>query len=416
MNEAFIMQKAPKPDHVPDALVFDFDFIMGADYLHDPFAFAEKTRTHAPSVFWTPRNHGHWVIASYETVSAGARDWEIFSSRIMPQEIIDMLLADMPKGVPTPMTALPASVDPPEHGLYRMPVNAAFSPSVAAGLKEEIRGLAVELIEAIKPAGRCELISAVTEPLPIKMFLKLFGLPAERLTEYRDVVKQLTNMQVHDPKEIMKGAQLLVSTYTDALIERRDNPGRDIISMMWKVEIAGKPMTLEVMQSYCLSLFLAGLDTVTNAMAFGTQHLATHPELQAEMRAEPSRIPLVTEELLRLYAFPLPIRRVARDGAFAGVQMKKGEFVHFYLAAANRDPAYFANPEVFMPERERQAHLTFGAGPHRCLGMHLARVELHVYYEELLSRLPSFRLDTAYTTTYHGGITMGPDKVHLIWD
>jgi cytochrome P450 len=401
----------PKPDHVADNLVYDFDYRFDPEFTRDPFARASQIIKEAPPVFWTPRNGGHWMITSFDAVSRAARDPESFSSVLVPPE----RLAHLPADMPTPMTAIPANVDPPLHGLYRAPINPSFSVGTMSSLKGQIRHLAADLIERVRPAGQCELLGDITEPLSVQMFLKLYGLPLERQEEYRTVVKQVTRAGVHDVAKILAGAKLLVETYSDTLIERRDHPRDDIISAMWKLEIDGKPITLELMQSFSLALFLAGLDTVMNAMAHGTRHLALHPELQELLRADPKRIPQVAEELLRLYAFALPVRTVARDLEFERATMKKGEIVHFFLPGANRDPAHFEAPDTFSLERRPAPHLAFGAGPHRCLGMHLARVELHVYYEELLSRLPMIRLDPDRPPVYHGGIVVGPDYLHLLW-
>ncbi len=407
---------APKPAHVAPELVYDFDGYQDAQYLRDPFARATRIGQEAPPVFWTPHNGGHWMVTGYADVTNGLRDFETFSSVLLPKEVLAAMKASMPQGAMSPATALPASVDPPEHTQFRTPLNAVFSPKMALGLKEEIRGLAVELIERVRPLGRCELVADICAMLPVQMFLKIYGLPLERQREYRAIVSAVMSESAHDFNEIMRNSQTLIAAYNDTLVARRDAPRDDVISALWKLEINGEPMTLERMQSYSLSLFLAGLDTVMNAMALGTHHLATHPELQGQIRANPKIIPQVTDELLRLYSFSVPQRIVTRDTVVNGATLKAGDRVWFFLASADRDPRQFKEPACFDLQRENKAHVGFGAGPHRCLGMHLARVELHVFYEELLARLPLFRLDFNYQTSYHGGIVTGPNQLHLRWD
>jgi cytochrome P450 len=407
---------ATRPDHVPTGLVYDFNFNTDPELLRDPFAAADRLLAEAPPVFWTPHNGGNWFVTSFELVCAASRDHVNFTNQLVPKHMKEALLAQLPPGTATPLNTLPSSLDPPEHTAYRAPLNALFSPKVAMNLKEEIRGLAVELIDKVRPNGGCELMSEVTEPLPVQMFLKLFGLPVEKADYYRNVVKSVVTGNVHDIAAIMRNGQMLISTYTPVLIERRDDPQDDIISKMWQLEIEGKPMSLEVMQNYCLSLFLAGLDTVMNAMTYGTRHLALNPGLQAELREDPSQIINMTEEMFRLYSFPNPIRVAARDFEFGGVALKQGDRVHLCLSSADRDPNHFENPEEFDMTRDLKRHVGFGDGVHRCVGMHLARVELHVYYEELLGRLPQFRLDPAKPATFHGGMVVGPDHLHLLWD
>lgn len=416
MEQLDIAVGAKRPDHVPAELVYDYDFNNDPEIARDPFAVADRLLAEAPPMFWTPRNGGHWFVAGFDQVCAVARDHVNFTNQLVPKHMMEAMLAQLPPGTATPLNVLPSSLDPPEHTIYRAPLNALFSPKVALNLKEEIRGLAVDLIEKVRPNGGCELMHEVTEPLPVQMFLKLFGLPVEKAAHYRDVVKNVMTGNVHDVGVMMRAGQTLINTYSPVLIERRDNPQDDILSKMWQLEIEGKPMTLEVMQSYCLSLFLAGLDTVMNAMTYGTRHLAMDPGLQAQLREDPSQIVQMAEEMMRLYSFANPIRVVGRDFEFEGVAMKQGDRVHLGLPSADRDPGHFEDPRKFDMARDLKRHVGFGDGVHRCVGMHLARVELHVYYEELLKRLPPFRLDPDKPATFHGSMVIGPDHLHLLWD
>jgi cytochrome P450 len=161
-------------------------------------------------------------------------------------------------------------------------------------------------------------------------------------------------------------------------------------------------------------LFTAGLDTVMNGMGLGVLHLATHLDLQAKLRADPSLISDASEEMLRRYTFTLPPRWSAKDQEFFGAPMKKGERAILMLPTADLDPKEFESPENFELQRDK-VHIAFGVGPHRCLGSHLARIELNILYEEMLKRLPEFRLDASKPVTYHGGHVWGPDQVHLVW-
>ena len=173
---------APRPAHVPADLVYDFDFNSDPELLRDPFAAADRLLAEAPPVFWTPRNGGNWFVTSFDLVSAAARDHVNFTNQLVPKEMREALLAKLPPGTATPLNVLPSSLDPPEHTIYRAPLNSLFSPKVALNLKEEIRDLAIDLIEKVRPKGSCELMAEITEPLPVQMFLKLFGLPVEKLS------------------------------------------------------------------------------------------------------------------------------------------------------------------------------------------------------------------------------------------
>ena len=186
--------------------------------------------------------------------------------------------------------------------------------------------------------------------------------------------------------------------------------------MLWQVEIDGKPTTIEDLENYGVLLFVAGLDTVMQGMGHGVRHLAMNPDLQAELRADPSLIGEATEELLRRYTFTVPPRRVAKDLTFLGVEMKQNERLMLFLPGADLDGKEYPHPEQFDLKREGPAHIAFNAGPHRCLGSHLARVELNILYEELLARLPTFRLDEEKPPKFHGGHVVGVEELHLAWE
>jgi cytochrome P450 len=145
------------------------------------------------------------------------------------------------------------------------------------------------------------------------------------------------------------------------------------------------------------------------------RHLAANPELQAALRADPGRIPDATEELLRRYTFTIPVRRVAKDAELGGWTLKENESLALYLPAADLDPREFEAPERFDMARKK-AHIAFGAGVHRCLGSHLARLELQVLYGRLLERLPPFRLDPERPARFHAGNIIAVDSLPLRWD
>jgi cytochrome P450 len=175
-------------------------------------------------------------------------------------------------------------------------------------------------------------------------------------------------------------------------------------------------MSVELMEDYCVLLFIAGLDTVINGMGFAVRHLATHPELQDQLRSAPDLIVEAAEEMLRRYSFAIPQRRVGKDCSFAGWDMKENESLVLYYPGANLDPREFEGPENFDLTRENKVHLAFGAGVHRCLGAHLARVELQVLYQQVLGRLPPFRLDPDKSATFHAGNIIAMDSLPIRWD
>ncbi|HEY1076861.1 MAG TPA: cytochrome P450 [Fontimonas sp.] len=416
MSQATLTPAVAKPAHVADSVVYDFDMFADPGLLADPHERILDLLKTAPPVFWTPRNGGHWMLISHAANFSASRDTESFSSEFIPPEKMAMLKSMLPPGSPHIPIAVPINLDPPDHTKYRMPLNRVFSPKAIMALKDSIRALAAELVDGIKDQGHCEFMTALAQPLPVQVFLKMLGLPLSRWEEYRELVRNHLSASNLDPRRMIQSMMGIAASMRDTMLERRDHPQDDILSMLWKVEVDGKQTTLEDMENYGVLLFIAGLDTVMNGMGHGARHLARNPDLQAQLRANPSLVGDATEELLRRYTFTVPPRIIGKDIEFMGVSMKKGDKAMLYLPAADLDASEYANPEQFDLNRENKVHIAFNAGPHRCLGSHLARVELQVLYEEMLARLPPFRLDPAHAPTFHGGHVVGVDSLHLRWD
>jgi cytochrome P450 len=310
----------------------------------------------------------------------------------------------------------PITLDPPLHGKFRAPLQKTFSPKAAMARMEEIRTLCDDLIDRVIAQGHCDFIPAIAEPLPVTVFLKMMGLPVERLGEFRALVHEFLAGTSSDPLTAAKMIRKVADAMTGEIKARRDNPKDDIISLLWQTEIDGEPMTLELMEDYCVLLFIAGLDTVINGMGFAVRHLAMNPDLQDKLRAEPELITEAVEEMLRRYSFAIPMRRVTKDTVLAGRQLNAGDVMALFIPGSGLDAREFVSPEQFDLARETKVHLAFGAGPHRCLGAHLARVELQVLYQQLLKRLPSWRLDPDKPAKFHSGNIIAVDSLPIRWD
>jgi len=418
MSIPTLSEAVPQPPHVPDALVYDFDMFNDPAYLADPHARVLDLLKNAPPIFWTPRFDGHWMVLRYTDNFNAARDTETFSSEMVPQAIIREFMASLPPGTPPIPQPIPITLDPPDHSKYRLPLQRIFSPKTIDKLKGDIRTLTGQLVDNVVARGQCEFMSEIAGPLPVHIFLKMMGLPLERQGEYRQLVKyhlEVASEGGTDFDKAIKSMQNIATSMRDTMIERREHPRDDIISMLWKAEIDGKPMTMEDMENYGVLLFVAGLDTVMNGMGHGVRHLAQNPQLQEQLRANPGLIGEATEELLRRYGFVATLRRVLKDTVFEGIELKAGERVILFLPSANLDSKEFPDPAQFDLRRENKTHITFNAGPHRCLGSHLARLELQTLYELLLARLPTFRLDPARPPKFHCGFIASVDSLHLIW-
>ena len=412
-----ITPAVPKPDHVPDALVYDFDFHFDPDLLASGHKRIAEIVREAPPIFWTPRHGGHWILRSHEAVYKAQRDPDNFSNSPFDYEQVKAMNEKLDDDHKL-LLGLPITVDPPIHTIYRAPLNKTFSPKNVLALKDSIRQLAIELIEKVKPQGHCEFMSAIAEPLPVTIFLRMFGLPLERQAEYRKLVDEhlRTPFQADDQQDTMARQRKIAMVLRETILARKAEPRDDIISMLWQTKIGGEQPTLHDIENYCVILTVAGLDTVMNGMGLGVRHLAMNPDLQARLRADLSLVPEAAEELLRRYTFTVPPRFLKHDVEFEGVTMKQGEMALMFLPGADLDPDEFKAPDDYNLARENKVHIAFGTGPHRCLGSHLARIELQVLYEEMLKALPEFRIDPDKPTVFHGGNVIGPDELNLVWD
>lgn len=405
----------PIPEHVPPEYVYDFDMYRDPAYLAEPHDRLMELLRITPGVFYTPRNGGHWAILRHAAVFEAARNTAVFSSDFMPKEKIEQLQQMVPPGTYIPVTS-PIAYDPPEHGRQRAPLNGPFSPKSMMALKDDIRELAGALIDKVLPAGRCDFIADVAEPLPVTVFLKMMGLPVDRQAEFRQLVQEFLALDQTDPMAGFVMLQRIDGAMLETIHAREHDRRDDLISTLWGSLIGDEPITLVEMRNYCVQLFIAGLDTVINGMGFGIRHLARNPELQAQLRANPKLIPEAAEELLRRYSFAIPPRIVAENTVLAGAPMTKDERAVLFLPAANLDEREFPDPATFDMKRENKVHIAFNSGPHRCPGSHLARIELQVVYEEVLARLPEFRLDPDASATFHCGNIIGIDTMPIVWD
>lgn len=414
MSGADKANKVNQPDHVPDALVYEFDYNADPEYCRDPHARAADLVATAPPIFWTPFNGGHWMLLSHVDIVEALRDYETFSSEHFAPEAFNSIMAALPEEerIPAPV---PICIDPPLHSKLRQPLFSVFSPKAVAAMEGKIRALAERLIDSIVEKGRCEFQHDVADVYPVEIFLAMFGLPIEKEREYRELAKKQLTSITPDLAENMLMMRSIAAVMRETIVARRDDRRDDIISLLWSLEIEGEPMRLDLMLSYCVILFIAGLDTVVNALGFGVRHLATDPRLQRELRANPELIPKASEELLRRYSFVAPIRILKRDTEVSGVRLKAGERAMLFLPGASLDASVHSDPLTFDLQRDKASHLAFGFGAHFCLGAHLARLELRIMYETILKKLPEFRLDPHQAPTFHGSIIAGPTSIHLAW-
>jgi cytochrome P450 len=351
---------------------------------------------------------GGFLVTTRAAADTVFRDPETFSSK----RAFDTL------GSPVPL--LPIAYDPPDHTRYRRLLQPFFTPRTATALEESARGQVNGLIDAVAGKGSCDVAAALARPFPPEVFLTLFGLPLtdrDRLLAWKDVIIKMADLSgaAEPPPEVMQSAMQLFEYVSVHVAECRAGRGDGLLTRLF-ADTADEPLTDEEALGLCFLFVLAGLDSVTNALSMMFAKLAVRPEMRRRLVAEPSLIPEAIEEMLRVDPANATLPRVAtRDVEIEGVLVPAGSPVGVAVGAANRDPAELDDPDAIDFERGYN-HLTFGGGPHRCLGVHLARLELRVVLEEWHRRIPEYGLAPGARpqVTWPAGV-IGIESVPLVF-
>lgn len=400
---------------IPEHLRVDFDVFDPAltnpvDRFQDEIA---KLAAHGPIVYSSAYG-GHWIITGYEEAQHVLRDPELFSS--YPNDIRPN---DQGKIVPL-------ELDPPEHTAYRQAMQPLFSPRRMKALETIVRQTTDELIDGFAKRGSAEFVAEFAHELPTRMFLGLMDLPlsdAPLFTEASDTFLQgKPELGEEGSRKATEAALLAMHGYFAGVVEERKNraePGTDVTSQIIRtpVEINGETRNFtdaELCNMFFL-LLLGGLHTVQGSLAWGLLHLAQNPEERQKLIDNPDLVPSAVEEILRIEAAISMGRCATRDTVIAGVPIKAGDQLLLSMAAANRDPGEFDDPKKFAIERKPNRHLSFGSGPHRCIGSHLARIEMTVALNEIHRRIPDYRLDPADPPVWHPAQTRGVVRMPILF-
>jgi cytochrome P450 len=357
---------------------------------------------------WTEDAPGYWVFTDHEVILEGLQQHGLFSSSVI-----------VPVDPEPAYKWIPIMLDPPQHTVWRRLLGGYFSPKRVADMESDQRGFANRLIDAVQPAGECEFMASFAQVFPTTIFLQIMGMPPEKLDEFMEWEHAILHgNQETDPDGSLRMQGMVdVQTYFAGLIaERRagaDPDAQDIVSHALTWQIDGQPVTDEDMLNCLLLLFMAGLDTVAAQLSYIFRHLATHPADRRRIVEDPSLIPHAVEELLRAYPIVQTARKATRDEDFHGCPVKAGDMVTFPLSMAGRDDQAFPDAKNVDLDRTDVRHLSFGAGPHRCLGSHLARQELVVAIEEWHRRIPDYEL--VGEPLEHAGGVYGIDVMSLRW-
>lgn len=286
---------------------------------------------------------------------------------------------------------------------------ALVSPSFRAALLDRWRTDLVELvvhelIDIIAPRGRAELARDFTFAFPVQVIARIMGLPRQDYPRFQRLSIELLNV-VYNWECGIAASTTLKAYFSEILADRRSHPQDDLITMLSQSEIDGTRLTDDEIFAFLLLILPAGVETTYRASGNLLVALLTDPDLLDALRANRGMLHGAFEEGLR-WEPPITtvVRTASRDCELGGVAIPAGTSVNVSVAAANRDPTRYPDPDRFDPTRKNIGHLTFGGGPHLCLGMHLARMEAAVAINALLDRLRDLRLDPSAPTPHVTGM------------
>jgi cytochrome P450 len=313
-------------------------------------------------------------------------------------------------------------LDPPDHTKWRRVLGSYFSPGRVERLEEEQRKFARDLIEKFRANGEVDFYEAFAGVFPTTIFLQILGLPIDKLDDFMIWEAAILHATAEEDPDHSKAfaAMMEVMGYFQGLItERREQPetrGDDIVSHAIEWKIDGEAPKDEDLLSCMLLLFMAGLDTVAAQLSYAFYHLANHDEDRQRLIDDPSQVPHAVEELMRAYPIVQTSRIATSDVDFRGCPVKEGDMVAFSLGMAGRDPNAYENSREVDLDRVNPRHISFGAGPHRCLGSHLARQEMVVALQEWHKLIPNYRVSDPDAVIEHSAGVYSIECLPLAWD
>jgi cytochrome P450 len=391
---------------IPPHLVWDHSFDAFTAEGDDPFL--AVTRLHAlPPVIWaTDASYGRpgWVCTRFDPIAEAFTDHTRFSGERHG------MIADL---VGEPVRLNPIEIDPPAHHGYRRNLNPQFTPKAVGCLIDAVRETCGTLIAAFEGQGGCEFVTQFSIKFPTFVFLDLMALPRDKAELFMDWEEDI--MRAPDVMDRVKAAREIYAYLCKHKDEQKAHPSNELNRAITTGTFEGRPLDHYEMMGMYYVLWAGGLDTVYSTLGWIMQHLATHPDLQDELRANPERIPDAIEEFARAFSVVCTHRSVVADGDFYGAPLRVGDEIHLPISLANRDPAMFADPHKVDIDRKSR-HINFGTGPHTCLGIHLAKRELRTVVEEFLQRFRNIRIKPGEVPRHHTGRTFGMDYLPLVWD
>ena len=373
----------------------------------DPYPIQDDLRQRCP-IAHTDRFGGGWLPVRYSDVAAIAYDTERFSSRSIIMGNFRPPVDIAPVGGSPPISS-----DPPFHHDARKLLLRAFTKSAVSKLEPATREYCHALIDAFEGRDVVDAAADYAQHIPIRVIADMLGFPRADGPRFREFVENTLEGINLPPEERIARMEKLFDYLLDQIHDHLANPRPDLTTFLIDAELYGRKLEADHVAGAMALLLIAGIDTTWSAIGSSLWHLARTPADLQRLVAEPGLLPRAMEEFLRAYAPVTMARLVKQDMHFRGVDMKADDWILLSFPAANRDPAQFSRADEVVIDREVNRHAAFGLGIHRCVGSHLARMELRVALEVWLERIPEFTLADPEGVTWSAGQIRGPRSLPL---
>jgi cytochrome P450 len=390
-----------------EPLVIDFDH-HSKDFLdHRHAAWAKVRET---PVAFTPNHGGFWVVSGHAEVAQVSRDEATFTSEYGPRGGVDCKgIIGVPRSRGIPPAGI-AEAPGELHQILRRVLNPYLLPPAVEDMRPFAEALTHWFLDQHIEAGRMDLVQDLTNPVPAVITMRLIGLPCEEWDHYAELFHATVAHQPGGPEYTRAVARVpeMLATLMKEVLERRAAPRDDLLTALVELRTDdGEPVGDEAIGSILWNLVGGGLDTTTSLTSLSLYHLATHPDLRRRLIAEPELLPTATEEFLRYFSVNETLTRtVTRDTELGGQHLSAGDVVLISWLTANHDESVFEQPGDVVMDRSPNRHLAFGIGPHRCIGMHVARSLFETMVAAVLERIPDFEVDRDRTRFYEGNPMM----------
>lgn len=328
---------------------------------------------------------GYWALINYAAVREVATDTNRFCSGQG---------ATIPS-FGNPMPVVPLEVDPPDHRSYRRLLVPALRPDRAEEWADDIRAITDECIDEFIETGTADLAVELAHRVPPVIIAKILGLAGRDVEMFVGLTREINETVTTGDTEANKMAMAAFVQYVEQKVtEARGTDANHLIARVANAEIDGEPIEYTAAIGTVLTLIVAGHETTVNGISSLLWLVGAHPDVKQRLIEDPSRISAAVEEALRLES-PVQMlgRTLTEDVEVDGVRMKAGDKIGLVWGAANHDEAKFAHPDIFDIDRPGNPHLAFGHGIHRCIGEHLARTEMRIVLEQILTRIPDYTID-----------------------